>query len=99
MASWPGLTAGSDSPHYAPNRCQADNFTSQSQLRAAVAEHDAAAGAGPLEVSVVPGADHFFSGLWEDVAAGVGGWLAQVLQQAARPRAAEASGVPAGAAG
>jgi alpha/beta superfamily hydrolase len=61
-----------------PHR-QSDNFTSMSQLQAAVEQHDAAPGAGLLHVHVVEGADHFFADAWDDVAAVVQDWLAQQL--------------------
>ncbi|GBF93922.1 hypothetical protein Rsub_06171 [Raphidocelis subcapitata] len=62
----------------------ADNFTSQPQLRAAVARHDAAAGSAPVEVRILRDADHFFYERWEEVAAEALSWLAQQLGAPAR---------------
>ena len=52
-----------------------------SQLRAGVEQHDASPGAGPLEVHVVQGADHFFNGAWDAVAGAVQEWLEQQLAE------------------
>ncbi|KAI8469828.1 MAG: Alpha/Beta hydrolase protein [Monoraphidium minutum] len=58
----------------------ADNFTSLAQLEAAAARHAAAApAAGPLDVEIIEGADHFFAELWDGVAARAQEWLAPRL--------------------
>jgi alpha/beta superfamily hydrolase len=68
--------------HLSKPRHQDDNFTTISQLDQAVAKHDATRGAGPLEVRVVHGADHFFFDRWNTVAAAVQEWLGRQLAQA-----------------
>lgn len=71
----------------------ADNFTSRSQLRAAVAEHDAAPGAGPLDVRVLAGGvDHFFAGRWDEVASQAMQWLAGHLGDAVAAAGVSAAG-------
>ena len=74
----------------------ADQFTGIGQLRAAVAEHDAAAASaaaaqasggaaaavGPMDVEILEGADHFYQNRWDEVARLVVDWLARRLREA-----------------
>lgn len=73
---------------------QADQFTTVSQLQAAVAHHDATPGTGPLQVVTLQGADHFPYARRELVIEQVISWLAQQLGAGTAP----ASTAPTGAA-
>lgn len=75
---------------------QTDQFTSLSQLRAAVAQHDATPGAGPLQVRVLEGADHFPYSCRELVAQQVLGWLAAQLGAEGAHAPPAAAGLPGG---